>query len=365
MLYTDSEDRKRKVSSILVVCIPRVRIIVLYLGFLSRLRDVVISFTPRARLSIANRPDIFIRFGKEEKQALACFDFLDKFQFVESKPAAVGDDYNDDDDTEDMYLFNIKIDDDELFNLQLTPSSRTSPVSALGNENVNKTASSCDKSPTIIAIYTDSLHQQGISNNKKETQLISNFINNDLDTLKIYYGEKSIEPPPIEVEEEETVEKGKKFDLSLGEIEKSDNDNEDQNVGNSKLIKNLFEQPKLFTNGFQQDVGKSSSRLCVFSNQSMQHNAKEVIKNEHSVFSDNNIDSLNSLNISATTTESQQQNVQQQQQIIIASKSSNNNNSNWGKQSKKKLRQKTKSKQSSKQPQVNNNNNNNNNNKCR
>ena len=47
-------------------------------GFLCRLRDVVISFTPKARMSIVNRPDLFVRFGLQEKEALACFDYLDK-----------------------------------------------------------------------------------------------------------------------------------------------------------------------------------------------------------------------------------------------------------------------------------------------
>ena len=57
-------------------------------GFLSRLRDVVISFTPKARLSIVNRQDIFIRFGNEEKDALACFDYLDKLPMVEDSPTS-------------------------------------------------------------------------------------------------------------------------------------------------------------------------------------------------------------------------------------------------------------------------------------
>lgn len=45
-------------------------------GLRSHLRDIVISFTPKARGSILDRDHVFIRFGTDEQQALASFDFL-------------------------------------------------------------------------------------------------------------------------------------------------------------------------------------------------------------------------------------------------------------------------------------------------
>ncbi|XP_054168100.1 uncharacterized protein LOC128965429 [Oppia nitens] len=39
-------------------------------------KDVVISFSPKTRLSIVNKREFYYRFGKEEKEAIACFDFL-------------------------------------------------------------------------------------------------------------------------------------------------------------------------------------------------------------------------------------------------------------------------------------------------
>jgi hypothetical protein len=40
-------------------------------------KDIVISFSPKVRVSIVNRRDFYYRFGKEEQEAIACFDFLD------------------------------------------------------------------------------------------------------------------------------------------------------------------------------------------------------------------------------------------------------------------------------------------------
>ena len=39
-------------------------------------KDVVISFSPKSRLSIVNKSEFFYRFGKAEAEAIACFDFL-------------------------------------------------------------------------------------------------------------------------------------------------------------------------------------------------------------------------------------------------------------------------------------------------
>lgn len=39
-------------------------------------KDIVISFSPKSRVSIVNRRDFYYRFGKEEEEAMACFDFL-------------------------------------------------------------------------------------------------------------------------------------------------------------------------------------------------------------------------------------------------------------------------------------------------
>lgn len=52
----------------------------LLIGLISRLRDVVISYSPRARCSVLNRNDIYSRYGKEEKETLAAFDFLNEDQ---------------------------------------------------------------------------------------------------------------------------------------------------------------------------------------------------------------------------------------------------------------------------------------------
>ncbi|KAG9510025.1 hypothetical protein GZH46_01441 [Fragariocoptes setiger] len=40
-------------------------------------RDLVISFLPKLRVSIIDRKDLYHRFGKQEQEVLACFDFLD------------------------------------------------------------------------------------------------------------------------------------------------------------------------------------------------------------------------------------------------------------------------------------------------
>ncbi|CAG2110195.1 unnamed protein product [Medioppia subpectinata] len=43
-------------------------------------KDVVISFVPKTRVSIVNKRDFYYRFGKEEEEAMACFDFLNHIQ---------------------------------------------------------------------------------------------------------------------------------------------------------------------------------------------------------------------------------------------------------------------------------------------
>ena len=43
---------------------------------LSSEKDVVISFSPKTRLSIVNKRDFYYRFGRAEAEAIACFDFL-------------------------------------------------------------------------------------------------------------------------------------------------------------------------------------------------------------------------------------------------------------------------------------------------
>lgn len=47
-----------------------------FIGIISRLRDVVISFTPKERTSIVNRDDLYYRCGPEERAALDSFAFL-------------------------------------------------------------------------------------------------------------------------------------------------------------------------------------------------------------------------------------------------------------------------------------------------
>ena len=37
---------------------------------------MVISFSPKTRLSIVNKREFYYRFGKAEAEAIACFDFL-------------------------------------------------------------------------------------------------------------------------------------------------------------------------------------------------------------------------------------------------------------------------------------------------
>ena len=48
-----------------------------FVGIVSKLRDAVISFTPKSRPSIIGRNDLFYRYGKSEQEALACFEFLE------------------------------------------------------------------------------------------------------------------------------------------------------------------------------------------------------------------------------------------------------------------------------------------------
>lgn len=40
----------------------------------------MISFTPKARPSVVDRPDLFVRYGRDEQDALAAFDFLNLLQ---------------------------------------------------------------------------------------------------------------------------------------------------------------------------------------------------------------------------------------------------------------------------------------------
>lgn len=55
---------------------------------------MVISYSPRARGSVLNRNDIYSRYGKEEKETLAAFDFLNE------------DQCNDDTNTREQELIN-------------------------------------------------------------------------------------------------------------------------------------------------------------------------------------------------------------------------------------------------------------------
>ncbi|XP_076368644.1 uncharacterized protein LOC143256004 isoform X2 [Tachypleus tridentatus] len=50
-------------------------------------QDDVISFMPRIRTSIINSLNFFYRFGEKEREAVACFDFLDEFS---TSPSEVG-----------------------------------------------------------------------------------------------------------------------------------------------------------------------------------------------------------------------------------------------------------------------------------
>ncbi|XP_022241793.1 uncharacterized protein LOC106459576 isoform X1 [Limulus polyphemus] len=55
--------------------------------FVSSDRDAVVSFIPKNRTSVINGYDIFYRFGEKEREAVACFDFLDEFS---TSPSDVG-----------------------------------------------------------------------------------------------------------------------------------------------------------------------------------------------------------------------------------------------------------------------------------
>ncbi|XP_076313019.1 uncharacterized protein LOC143226212 [Tachypleus tridentatus] len=50
-------------------------------------RDGIISFIPKNRTSVLNGYEIFYRFGDKEREAVACFDFLDEFS---TSPSDIG-----------------------------------------------------------------------------------------------------------------------------------------------------------------------------------------------------------------------------------------------------------------------------------
>ncbi|KAH9517032.1 hypothetical protein DERF_007732 [Dermatophagoides farinae] len=75
-------------------------------GLISRLKDVVISFTPKARCSLVNRvDDIYARYGKDEKDALEAFNFLNEINIEEEADNVMIDDdkngYNVDDNKQE------------------------------------------------------------------------------------------------------------------------------------------------------------------------------------------------------------------------------------------------------------------------
>ncbi|KAF7489088.1 hypothetical protein SSS_01235 [Sarcoptes scabiei] len=89
-------------------------------GLITRFKDVVISFSPKVRSTVVNRDEIFSRYGREEREALAEFDFLDSESRIETIEEQQSETLND---------FNVRrISFDDEFNMEMEEYDLINPI---------------------------------------------------------------------------------------------------------------------------------------------------------------------------------------------------------------------------------------------
>lgn len=89
-------------------------------------RDVVISFSPKVRLSIVNRRDFYYRFGKKEEEAIACFDFLNDIPICDTDSIYDSDSTDTEEHFRSTSLMSIHLKDDDLYDSSLDRNSQLS-----------------------------------------------------------------------------------------------------------------------------------------------------------------------------------------------------------------------------------------------
>lgn len=181
-------------------------------GFLNRLRDVVISFTPKARISILNQDDIYVRFGKLERDTLACFDFLDNISIDDRENVTKIDDEINIEDILRDWLDSIVVSESKQVDNQL----------------------SCDRS-SISNKFDEKNGKFTVESEKKD--------NNELESLQLDKGNQS-----KTMEREETAKTAKREIVDTNE-----------SVQNSSSNSNKFRSKK-WKQKSKSKHGKSSNR---------------------------------------------------------------------------------------------------------